>query len=583
LAAVLAAFAFVGRYGVEVPFWDEWEVVRMLREAAEGTLAPSELLAQHNEHRVVVPRLITLFLAGAGSYYVSAHQLIVVGHLSLLVAYCYAAVRAQLRLPVGVAPLWFVPVAWLLLNGRQAECLLWGFTIGHTLPLTAAFVALFHLQGAARGGWRGGAHAGVALLAGLTATLSSAMGLLVWPCGAVLVCAGLAQRRRNSAAALSWLAVGCAAWVGYFLDYRAPAHHVSVGTSLGDPLRLAWTFLQLCGAWATQSRAASGVVGGLLLGVLAASVWVVRSRRQLGEGALWLAFGLFCLATLGSIAIGRAAMLDVAKRSSYTTYSLPLAAVVVVLLAAAARGAGRRVRVGISLALLAICVGAILGYRLGLRMARIDQPARAGIRDVLVDFRNRSEAELALLYGDVDRVRDGAEFLAARRWSTFATRPANPRRLPPNHYHFGDLLRFGARGNARPYLGAGWSGDEAGFVWSDGPLAQIAMVVDAPPAAGAQLDIDYAMARTLAPQVPAQQVHVSVNGRAVGAFTATGAGHASLAVPADAIRAGALHIDLRLPDALVPAAAEAGGDPRQVAIAVSSLRLSPRAPAAGAQ
>lgn len=54
-------FYFVHRFGVDVPFLDEWHAfVIPLQQFDQGTLGFSALLAQHNEHRMVFPRLLTL-------------------------------------------------------------------------------------------------------------------------------------------------------------------------------------------------------------------------------------------------------------------------------------------------------------------------------------------------------------------------------------------------------------------------------------------------------------------------------------------------------------------------------------------
>ncbi len=60
LAIYFTHFAFILRYAVNIPFWDEWEAV-----APDGIVANpslSELFAQHNEHRIVTTKLLTLLL-----------------------------------------------------------------------------------------------------------------------------------------------------------------------------------------------------------------------------------------------------------------------------------------------------------------------------------------------------------------------------------------------------------------------------------------------------------------------------------------------------------------------------------------
>ena len=67
-AAMIAApfilvVALVIRYGVNVPFWDQWEFVRIIQGYHDGTLAFSDFFAQHNEHRILFPNLVMFGLA----------------------------------------------------------------------------------------------------------------------------------------------------------------------------------------------------------------------------------------------------------------------------------------------------------------------------------------------------------------------------------------------------------------------------------------------------------------------------------------------------------------------------------------
>jgi hypothetical protein len=69
----LAAFFFlvlgsklllISHYGVAIPFWDQWdaEALNLYQPYLEGTLAFSDLLAPHNEHRLFTARLFLLAL-----------------------------------------------------------------------------------------------------------------------------------------------------------------------------------------------------------------------------------------------------------------------------------------------------------------------------------------------------------------------------------------------------------------------------------------------------------------------------------------------------------------------------------------
>src|SRR5208282_4675420 len=53
----------VSRYAVSVPFGDQWELVPLLEKTYHETLTFHDLWAQHNEHRILFPKIIMLGLA----------------------------------------------------------------------------------------------------------------------------------------------------------------------------------------------------------------------------------------------------------------------------------------------------------------------------------------------------------------------------------------------------------------------------------------------------------------------------------------------------------------------------------------
>ena len=59
--AVLLLF-FIKLYSVNVPVWDDWEMVPLIQKAEQGTLSFKDLYAPHISHRIFFPRLIILAL-----------------------------------------------------------------------------------------------------------------------------------------------------------------------------------------------------------------------------------------------------------------------------------------------------------------------------------------------------------------------------------------------------------------------------------------------------------------------------------------------------------------------------------------
>ena len=603
LAAAVSTFAYVSSYAVDLPFWDEWEFVHLFEAIDTGDAGLAELLAFHNEHRIIIPRACAILLAWATQYDTVAQSLFTVLHMSVMLLYAYLAVRRSERLRFGLAPVWFVLVAWLLLSWRQAENLLWGFQIGLTMPLTFTFIAMFHLHVAvgrvgdpAVGGVpkRGrNRHFLGAILGATAASFSSAMGLLAWPAGLVLLLPCWREAVSNRGAivrlALSWLIVGGLVWGVYFIGYRTPVHHASVTSALLEPARLLDFFVTLCGAWVAGSGEAAGdlgeVVGILVLLALTFATVVLWRRRDLARQGIWIGVGAFALATLAMIAVGRSGNGHLAYRAAYATYSLPVIAVLVTLLAALLRLPARAgapadssrppaaLRWFAVAGLVLLTVGAVQSYRVGLAIAQSEHASRSMLVPMLVDYRNRADTELEALYGNAARVRAGADYLARRRWSVFAAEAAAPRRLAPAAYHWGDELRFGFDGNARPFLREGWSIDEGGFVWSAGRRAR--MRFEAPAHTGPlRLELTYAMTNVDAERAPTQRVQVCAFGEVVGEFVAVDHDHVTVDLAVPPIAAGPFDLEFVFPDAFAPFDYGLRDERRQLGVAVSSLTLS---------
>lgn len=563
-AAVLAAVAFVLNYAVEVPFWDDWEFVRLLDEADRGALTWEHIFGLHNEHRIVVPRLCVLGLAAVFGYSTRVQCLFTVAHLTVMLLYVHAALRRPGGLGFWVAPPVFPLVAWLLLSWRQVENLVWGFQIGLSLPLTLTVISLFHLQTALSADRRRAPAMVLAILAAVGASFSSTMGLLAWPAGLLMVILHW-WRTGTRSLLLGWSLATVVVWVAYFADYAAPRHHAPVTAALLDPLRLLTYFARLCGSWSADKSPAAGVA---TIALVAFAGFRLARRRQLAQHGFWLGLITFCALTLTMIAAGRSTDPATALSSRYTTYCMPILAASLVLVVADAATAPNWLRGTVTIAVL---FGGLSGYRTGNKHAYNDFPSRSNLGVMLIDYRNRADSELGVLYPKPTLVRQCADFLARRRWSVFAAHTANERRLDPAHYFWGDALRLGVAGNARPFLGEGWSIDEVGFVWS-GKTALVLMQV-AEARTPARLELEAAMVNVIPGRIEAQRVLVCSAGRQIGEAVIARAGQFAIELASSPVAAGRFELELRFPDAFAGADLGVNGERRVLGVAVSGLRI----------
>jgi hypothetical protein len=331
---LLALVAIVGRYHVDVFYWDQWELVPIVDKLYLGTLSFTDLWAQHNEHRPFFPRLVLAYLARATGWNTMAEVTLNMTMVTALLPVLWWATRSWRRRPDEALPPWTWPVVSLLLfSPTQWENWLWGWQFLAFVQVVSSVIGLALLTRPSAG-W--GALASAAAL-GIVGTYSFGAGLLYWPVGlvAILVRPHPARRWRT----LMWMAIAAVAAGAYAQDFHGnpymptPISNFVRIRAFGKYLFFVATFLGAPLAphdWRLALLA--GVAGLLLFGGL---TW--RSLRQgtLPTAELLpLVLGLSALATAAMIGLGRAGFgFEQALESRYITSSLWLWIAVVLSLA----------------------------------------------------------------------------------------------------------------------------------------------------------------------------------------------------------------------------------------------------------
>jgi hypothetical protein len=190
LVGTLAPLVYLLRqfeqFTVDVPYMDQWAFARFLRLAENDRLTVATWLDQHNEHRILFPRIIMYALARWTEWDIRAE------------IYC----NAVLGILIGACAVWHVTRAGRALNQRnlilclplvsallfsllQWENWFWGWQMQILLSVLAVWVAAIGLA-LSSGGL---AWFFVAIAAGIVASFSFANGmafgqsvaLLSWP------------------------------------------------------------------------------------------------------------------------------------------------------------------------------------------------------------------------------------------------------------------------------------------------------------------------------------------------------------------------------------------------------------------
>jgi hypothetical protein len=414
--AVLAGY--VARYHVDVPVWDQWELVPLLAKLDAGVLTWGDLWAQHNEHRLFFPRLVMLALARLSRWSITwelALNLVLALALLLVLAGLGRRVLVALGRPASAA--WLLPaLAVPVFSLQQYENWLWGWQIQIFLNVLAVALG-FGMLARAPFDWRAWLAAAAC---GLVALYSFANGALYWPLGAWLLWRRGARRVHLAA----WVGLAAVAAGLYLAGYHPNTGHPPLAAALQQPALFGSYFLAFLGAPLASFSPPLALIAGLLSLLIFAYLtlsphWLCAGARTAARPLM--ALGLYALLSALLAALGRAGFgVAQALSSRYVTISNFLVLSIVVLLLAGgsmllAPAPARRWAVPALLAtllLLTLWSSWQARSRLADRWAYL-LPARAALI-TLVD-----DGLLARLYPDPAVVRERAAVLRAQGLSVF--------------------------------------------------------------------------------------------------------------------------------------------------------------------
>lgn len=429
-APPLMVAATIDRFGVDVPFGDQWELVPLLQQVSERQIEATAFLAQHNEHRPVLPRLIMVGLARLTGwntrYELAINFLIALANLGAFTALLWQTVR-----PVAPAAM-----SALVLMGSMAifslaqwENWIWGWQIAIFVNVLAALAAVWAVTAYA-GRWRG---VGLSLLAAAVGMSSFANGLLlsmVLPLGIAVSEFSDGRCSWGSGRRLAVAVLGGAGLVALYL--RGFHAAIPLPAAVSQP----WTQLHYVLVYLGSSLALGSVTlaigwGGFgLLALVFAATHTWRGGSRWRSAALpWLLLALYAVLSAGMTAIGRAHMgVTQATASRYVTISILfwLGVGVLVALTVARRWQSARVpeRSAIVGVLTALVLAALGGYTRSTAEAWgglvVHNRAALKSRACLRQYRGAPDHCLRWLYPNPQIVRGRAAWLEQELLSVFA-------------------------------------------------------------------------------------------------------------------------------------------------------------------
>lgn len=322
LGTIAAAIYFTVHSYHRVFFWDMWSAMDFLLRRPRPLI--HWIGEQHNEHRIVVPKLLLLvdfFVFKARSIFLLSATLSVFAITWGILIWAFSVLGdfrgAKLRTFAGTAAL-------CLFSISQWENFASGFHIAVVLPdlfVTLSLLCMILYEPARKTGRTGAVQLSTALVSGVLATFSLANGMLLWPV-AVLLC--LFVRVRAWVIALVSV-VGGLSILAYMWGYRQPPSRPSPWSIVQEPVRVLSYICGYVGApWVWNSFKLAVVFGaaGILLAVVILAVVVFRGNRN-PIAVLTVALMIFSLATAAITALGRMQLgYNQALSPRYETFAL---------------------------------------------------------------------------------------------------------------------------------------------------------------------------------------------------------------------------------------------------------------------
>lgn len=333
-------------YGVDMPYWDQMDedLAGLHIKAHDGTLTFADLAAQHNEHRILVPRLAYLVLGklthgNAVAEMLASWGLVLATSLVLLrLGRMLAAPpsAAAADTPAGPRPLfWWFLANVLIFTPGQSDNWLWGMGLANFMPMFWTTLALAAAVAPVGLALRTGAVIGLSALA----SWSSGNGMLSWGlAGGVLLWAPTLAGLRSRWKPAVVLAVAVALVAVLYFTGMAPPNHRGVtpyDSSLWTKLHYLLVFAGapfalVFGPAPGPGTTAAGTLLWLLLGACAVRFVQLWRRgetpaEQLRVLVAWFAVAGFAVGSAVIAAVARAGLgADQATASRYVSYSLYL-------------------------------------------------------------------------------------------------------------------------------------------------------------------------------------------------------------------------------------------------------------------
>jgi hypothetical protein len=301
---IVAVVSAMATYGLNIPFYDQWDIsLEVASATADGRLSLGLLLQQHGDHRILFTNMTTALVTALADWDLRIERLLLLLLVSISAFLLLFTLYRQNR-----RAFWWslVPIMALLfaVRGRQTFLVSYQSQFVHLVLFATCALVILHGSGVR---WR--ALIAMALLC-VAATFSVGSGVVVWI--AMLPALWLRGYRKKSYFA-SWILVATGCTAMYFAGFSSGRSQSEFALALQQPIAALTYFVGYLGAVfvvdAPQSILPAIAVGvvGLTLAALNTAFALMRDRDgqplALWVGLAFLALGIAAVTALGRLSL----------------------------------------------------------------------------------------------------------------------------------------------------------------------------------------------------------------------------------------------------------------------------------------
>lgn len=320
---VIAPIIFLGllilRRAVNMVYWDEWELTSIFQHIHSGHIYWSDFWAQHNEHRLLFPTIILVFLAQLTHWNIVVECMV---SLAVAVTSFYFLLRtfnATSKIPSErpiilvflLSIVWFSPV--------QVENWLWGWQLEWFLSVFGVMLVAFSLskvKNRVLSKWT----LLMLLAGGVLAQYSLGNGTLVWPIALVALLYQRLRIKQVAVIAVTAITTTSLYYWGYTTPVGAPSRTLALEQKF-NYIKFVLLYLGRPLAYLHQPALLAGFMLVVVFTVSSVCLFM-RDQAKFKKAIPWIFLGLYSIASAMVTGLARLGFGVLESTSSrYTTIS----------------------------------------------------------------------------------------------------------------------------------------------------------------------------------------------------------------------------------------------------------------------